>query len=142
MDVIGPVLDSIESTGGGWPVLVLVIVIASIVYLARYVLSRQIRINEHRMRDHEADVKHRMAERKQEFDAQLARERDNTESYRGTTQMMVGALDKNSTAMADFTSVLRPMADTLERLDHHFGSLPPESLRARKPRGSNNAQQT
>lgn len=109
LDIVEPVLKSVESTGGGWPVLVLLIVIAAIVYLARYVLSRQIRLNEQRMTD-----------RKAEFEAQLERERNNTTNYQSTTVMMVDAFNKNSSAMADFTSVLRPMSETLNRIDRHF----------------------
>jgi ABC-type multidrug transport system fused ATPase/permease subunit len=108
-DLIQPVLDSINETEGGWPVLVLLIVIASIVYLARYVLSRQIRINEQRVQ-----------ERKQEFEAQLQRERDNSANYQNTTIMMVQAFDKNSAAIAEFSSILRPMSETLHRIDRHL----------------------
>lgn len=109
MDVVEPILDSVETTGGGWPVLVLLIVIASIVYLARYVLSRQIRINEQRV-----------AERKQEFEAQLERERNSTMLYQATTERMVDAFNKNSAAITEFSGILRPMADTLTRIDKHI----------------------
>jgi len=108
-DLIQPVLDSVNETGGGWPVLVLVLVIGAIVYLARYVLSRQIRISEQRV-----------AERKQEFEVQLQRERDNASNYQNTTNRMVEAFDKNSAAIAEFSSILRPMSETLYRIDRHL----------------------
>lgn len=108
-NLVEPLLRSVETTGGGWPVLVLLIVIGAIVYLARYVLSRQIRINEQHV-----------AERKAEFTAQLERERNNTDSYQKTTFIMVEAFNKNSSVMAEFTAVLRPMADMLERIDRHI----------------------
>lgn len=112
-ELVEPVLKSIESTGGGWPVLVLIIfwlsVVGAIVYLARYVLSRQLRINEERV-----------ADRKAEFEQALERERQNASNYQDTTNRMVHAFDKNSNAMAEFTAVLRPMSDTLTRIDRHI----------------------
>lgn len=113
LELVDRILNSINTTGGGWPVLVLVLVIGAIVYLARYVLSRQIRINEQR-------IEERKAEFKAEFEAQLERERNNAASYQNTTVLMVDAFNKNSTAMADFTAVLRPMGETLTRIDHHI----------------------
>ncbi len=120
MEIIERFLDSVDASGGGWPVLVLLVVIAAIVYLARYVLSRQMRLNEQRIQDH-----------KMEFEAQLERERQNTANYQGTTTMMVEAFNKNSAAIAEFSSILRPMSETLTRLDHHFQQRSPRS----KPRG-------
>lgn len=121
MEVVEPILDSVETTGGGWPVLVLLVVIAAIVYLARYVLSRQIRINEQRI-----------ADRKAEFESQLERERNNTRSYQETTGMMVDAFNKNSAAMSEFSSILRPMSETLTRIDRHIEQ---QSRRAANQRG-------
>lgn len=108
-DLIGRILDSVDSSGGGWPVLVLVLVLAAIVYLARFMLSRQMKATEQRVQD-----------RKAEFEAQLARERDNARNYQDTTNRMVEAFDKNTTAIAEFSSILRPMSDTLNRLDRHM----------------------
>lgn len=102
-------LDSFDSSGGGWPVLVLILVIGAIVYLARYMISRQMKAAEQRVQ-----------ERKAEFEAQLARERDNAHNYQDTTNRMVEAFDKNSAAIAEFSSILRPMSDTLNRLDRHM----------------------
>lgn len=119
-DLIEPILDSINETGGGWPVLVLVIVITAIVYLARYVLSRQMRVAEDLAKQQATVTAQRIADRKAEFEAQLQRERDNASNYQHTTVLMVDAFNKNSSAMADFTAVLRPMADTLERIDRHI----------------------
>lgn len=109
MDVVGPVLDSVETTGGGWPVLVLIIVIAAIVWLVYRWSERQVAINEQRIQD-----------RKREFEAQLERERTNALNYRETTTMMVEAFNKNSRAMTEFSATLRPMAETLERIERHF----------------------
>jgi len=108
-DLIGRILDSVDSSGGGWPVLVLVLVLAAIVYLARFMLSRQMKATEQHVQD-----------RKAEFEAQLARERDNARNYQDTTNRMVEAFDKNTTAIAEFSSILRPMSDTLNRLDRHM----------------------
>lgn len=119
-DLVEPVLDSINETGGGWPVLVLVIVIAAIVYLARYVLSRQMRAAEERAEEQARVTAQRIADRKAEFAAQLQRERDNANNYQATTVMMVDAFNKNAAAMSDFTAVLRPMGDTLTRIDQHI----------------------
>lgn len=102
-------LDSVDSSGGGWPVLVLVLVLAAIVYLARFMLNHQMKAAEQRVQ-----------ERKAEFDVQLARERDNAHNYQDTTNRMVEAFDKNTTAIAEFSSILRPMSDTLNRLDRHM----------------------
>jgi hypothetical protein len=125
-DIIEPILKSVESTGGGWPVLVLVLfwfsVIGAIVYLARYVLSRQIRINEQRVQ-----------ERKQEFEAQLQRERDNAANYQNTTVMMVEAFNKNSAAIAEFSGILRPMSETLQRIDHHIQQTNIEARKRNNP---------
>lgn len=119
------ILDSVDASGGGWPVLVLVIVIGAIVYLARYVLSRQLRLNENRI-----------AERKQEFEAQLERERNNTRNYQETTGMMVEAFNKNSAAMSEFSGILRPMSETLQRIDRHLQQPAPSPLHTRrKPQG-------
>lgn len=109
VDIVGPILDSVETTGGGWPVLVLVLVIGAIVYLARYVLSRQTALNEQRV-----------AERKQDFEAQLERERNNTMQYQATTDRMVTAFNQNSAAISEFSGILRPMAETLTRIDKHI----------------------
>lgn len=109
MDLVERILDSVDSSGGGWPVLVLVLVLAAIVYLARFMLSRQMKATEQRVQD-----------RKAEFEAQLARERDNARNYQDTTNRMVEAFDKNATAIAEFSSILRPMSDTLNRLDRHM----------------------
>jgi membrane-associated HD superfamily phosphohydrolase len=109
VELIERILDSVDASGGGWPVLVLVLVLGAIVYLARYVLSRQIRISEQHV-----------AERKVEFEAQLQRERDNAHNYQDTTKRMVDAFDKNSAAIAEFSGILRPMSDTLARIDRHL----------------------
>ena len=66
LELVDRILNGVNESGGGWPVLVLVLVIGAIVYLERYVLSRQIKINEQRIQ-----------ERKTEFEAQLERERNN-----------------------------------------------------------------
>lgn len=112
-DIIEPILKSVNDSGGGWPVLVLVLfwfsMLGAIVYIARYVISRQREQGEQRI-----------ADRKAEFEAQMQRERDNTANYRETTVLMVDAFNKNSAAMADFTSVLRPMSETLTRIDRHI----------------------
>lgn len=109
LELVDRILNGVNESGGGWPVLVLVLVIGAIVYLERYVLSRQIKINEQRIQ-----------ERKTEFEAQLERERNNASNYQNTTVLMVDAFNKNSAAMADFTAVLRPMGETLARIDRHI----------------------
>ena len=109
LELVDRILNGVNESGGGWPVLVLVLVIGAIVYLERYVLSRQLKINEQRVR-----------EKRQEFEAQLQRERDNATNYQKTTVLMVDAFNKNSAATADFTAVLRPMAETLLRIDRHI----------------------
>ena len=109
LELVDRILNGVDESGGGWPVLVLVLVIGAIVYLERYVLSRQIKINEQRIQ-----------ERKTEFEAQLERERNNASNYQNTTVLMVDAFNKNSAAMADFTAVLRPMGETLARIDRHI----------------------
>jgi hypothetical protein len=35
---------------------------------------------------------------------------------------MVEAFDKNSAAMSEFSSLVRPMSETLSRIDRHLGS--------------------
>lgn len=109
MDVVEPILDSVETTGGGWPVLVLLIVIAAIVYLAARWGDRQMKINEQRVID-----------RKLEFEAALERERQNAANYQATTERMVDAFNQNSAAITEFSGILRPMADTLTRIDKHI----------------------
>lgn len=128
LEAIELILGKVESTGGGWPVIVLLIVIGAIVYLARYMISRQIKVNEERI-----------AERKQEFDAQLERERNNARSYQDTTDRMVDAFNGNARVISDFTTTLhavaetlRPMGQTLERIDRNTERT--QSLRTRKPR--------
>jgi uncharacterized membrane-anchored protein YhcB (DUF1043 family) len=123
LELVERILDSADSSGGGWPVLVLILVIGAIVYLARYVLSRQMRINEQRVQ-----------ERKQEFEAQLERERQNARNYQETTGMMVEAFNKNSAAMSEFSAILRPMSETLTRIDRHL-EQPNFSQRTRRSRG-------
>lgn len=113
LEIIFRILDSVDKSGG-WPVLVLLIVIAAIVYLARYMISKQMVSTEQRMTD-----------RKQEFEQQLQRERESTADYRSTTDRMIDAFDKNSAAMSEFTGVLRPMSETLNRIDKHFDEQRP-----------------
>lgn len=118
MELVERILDSVDASGGGWPVLVLVLVIGAIVYLARHMLLRQMEINEDRVR-----------ERKIEFEAALDRERNNARNYQETTGMMIEAFNKNSTAMSDFANVLRPMSDTLRRIEGHFEEISQENQR-------------
>lgn len=122
-ELVGRILDSVDSSGGGWPVLVLVLVIGAIVYLARYMLGRQTKINEQRVLD-----------RKQEFEAQLQRERDNAMNYQMTTDKMIEAFDKNSTVIGEFSGILRPMSETLNRIDRHIAQT------TRKPRSNGNGE--
>lgn len=110
-EIVDPVLDTVVATGGGWPVLVLLIVIAVIAYLAKSWMDRQAKVNEQRMVD-----------RKLEFEAQLERERQNANNYQDTTNRMVNAFDQNSRAMAELTGVIRPMGETLTRIDRHIES--------------------
>lgn len=110
-EIVAKYLDALSSSGGGWAALVLVLVIVGIIYLARFVIVRQ-----------GEDAKAREVDRKVEFEQQLERERSNTTNYQQTTERMIDAFDKNTKAMADFSGVLRPMSETLNRIDRHFDS--------------------
>lgn len=116
LDIVEPILKSVESTGGGWPVLVLVIVIGVITYLVSRWMDRQAKVTEQRMSD-----------RKGEFEAELERERMNAESHKDVAASVIGVVRQNTQAMTEFsnsqrelTSVLRPMVETLSRIDRHF----------------------
>lgn len=116
LDIVEPILKSVESTGGDWPVLVLVIVIGVITYLVSRWMDGQAKVTEQRISDH-----------KVEFEAQLDRERMNAESHKTITASVIDVVQQNTRAMTEFsnsqrelTGVLRPMVETLNRIDRHF----------------------
>jgi len=125
-------LDSLDSSGGGWPVLVLVLVIGAIAHLVSRWMDRQAKITEQRI-----------ADRKLEFEAHLARERLNTESHRsfgenlltvvqdntkaitefsGTQRLLADSVQQNTHVLTELSGVQRTTSDTLSRLDKYFES--------------------
>jgi uncharacterized membrane-anchored protein YhcB (DUF1043 family) len=109
-DLVGPVLDKAVDSGG-WAALLLTVIILGIFWLAQRVIDRQAKSNDQRIETE-----------KQEFAVQLERERQNASNYQSTTNRMVEAFDKNSAAMSEFSSLVRPMSETLSKIDRHLAS--------------------
>lgn len=67
----------------------------------------------------------RAAEEKAEADAQhkdeLSREVRNAEAYRETTNRMTEVVQGNTVAITTLIETVRPMQDTLTRIDKHLG---------------------
>lgn len=126
-DVIEPVLKSVETTGGGWPVLVLIIVIGVIAYFTSMWMQTRAKAEERRDIARKAEYDQRLADRKAEYETQLERERLNTQVHREDKLLIADLFNKNSATIAEFSgtqreliSTLRPMADTLSRIDKHI----------------------
>lgn len=112
MDLVERILDSVDSSGGGWPVLVLVIVIGVIAYLVSRWMDRQSKITEQRITD-----------RKLEFEAQLARERLNTESHKNFGENLLTVVQDNTKAITEFSGTQRLLADSVQQNTHVLSEL-------------------
>lgn len=119
-DIIEPVLKSVETAGDRWPVIVLLVVIGVIAYFVGLWLTLKSKADERRDIARKAEYDQRLADRKAEYQTQLERERANAQAHREDKAMIVDAFNKNSAAMSEFSGILRPMADTLQRIDKHI----------------------
>lgn len=119
-DVVQPVLNSITTSGDSWPVLVLIIVIAAIVYLAVYWTSLQAKVAKDLVIEQTLINEQRLVDRKEEFAHHLDRERLNTSQYEAMTTRMIDAYNQNSKAMSEMAAVLRPMAEAYKRIERYM----------------------
>jgi hypothetical protein len=110
-------LKSLESSGGY--AILLGIVIVAIVYLMRDWMKDQ--ANRQALRESEA---------KADFEAQIEYERHNTEAYHATTERMISVVEGNTGAITTLVETIRPMSETLMRIDRHMGT----DATARAPR--------
>ena len=101
-------LKSLESSGGY--AILLGIVIMAIFYLGRGWMKDQ------GERSHEREQAMRA-----EAAENLERERSNTQSYRDTTERMIRVVEGNTGAITTLVETIRPMSDTLTRIDTHLG---------------------
>lgn len=119
-DIIEPVLKSVETAGDRWPVIVLLVVIGVIAYFVGLWLTLKSKADERRDIARKAEYDQRLTERKAEFEAILERERQNTASYQATTDRMTAAFERYAGALAELTGVIKPLAETMQRIDKHI----------------------
>ena len=119
-DLIEPVLDGAKESGGGWAVYVLLVFMGGIFYFVGLWLALKSKADERRDIARKAEYDQRLTERKAEFEAILERERQNTASYQATTDRMTAAFERYAGALAELTGVIKPLAETMQRIDKHI----------------------
>ena len=115
-------LKSLESSGGY--AILLGVVILALFYLARGWMSDQAQ----RSADREA-------QNKNDFQSQIEHERLAAQSQRDMTERMIKVVEGNTGAITTLVETIRPMSETLVRIDRHMG-VEAKSAVPRKPAGA------
>ena len=101
-------LKSLESSGGY--AILLGVVIVALFYLARGWMNDQAK------RSQEREVQNKV-----DFQSQLEHERQYAQSNREMTERMISVVEGNTGAITTLVETIRPMSDTLVRIDRHMG---------------------
>ena len=103
MPDVSPLIDSI----GRDSVLAL---LALIFILGALMIAGIMRIEAKRAREREDETK-------RDHTAQLARERQNAEAYKGTTDRVIDVVEGNTHVITSLSEIVRPIGPTLERMN-------------------------
>lgn len=101
-------LKSLESSGGY--AILLGVVIVALFYLARGWMNDQAKRSQERE-----------TQNKEDFQSQIEHERQYAQSHREMTERMISVVEGNTGAITTLVETIRPMSDTLVRIDRHMG---------------------
>lgn len=117
------IIKSLESSGG-YAILTGVMIVG-VFYLARGWMADQVA----RQKEREAQIYADNSE-------QLEHERSTTQNYHAMNERMISVIEGNTGAITTLVETIRPMSETLMRIDRHMGTQPPASGTVRRNTGS------